>query len=484
MSAGQVLLIENDEVDAASIQASLTELGASTTRVRGGTEGLQYLQRSRPDMIIIADDLPTISGYVICKQIKQNKQLRDIPVALVSKNPAAEKMFAHHARYSTRAEDYLFKPLETDHLRDLLQSHGMETLQAFVVEDELLVESLDIGFDDFDLDGALSEGMEQVDIEMMDNIEVGDDVEMMDNIEVGDDVEMMDSIEVGDDVEMMDSIEVGDDVEMMDSIEVGDSVDVIAPGEMEMFDGLEEMSLEEVPDEEFSVLPDFGEIEISSEEPELVEAPVKKSPFSSLPEDEHILDVITAGLEFGEEESSTMILSPDAEQKQKIRSLEQEIGKLKRGEQERESLRARLREAERERNALRDVEATHLQTIRRLQEECDTLHDIEATQQEAIERLQDEREDLQKRLDRIARKMRGQQDSGARVAELEHEVHGLTVQLDFARDEHEQKADELKAIHRSELEGLLARLQRFEQGFDSLRSTLTQQLQVIEKIQA
>ncbi len=73
----------------------------------GGREGLRLANSRLPDLILLDVELPDISGYEVCRELKQNPETRGIPVIFVtSHNSAQHEVTALEAG----AVDFIIKP--------------------------------------------------------------------------------------------------------------------------------------------------------------------------------------------------------------------------------------------------------------------------------------------------------------------------------------------------------------------------------------
>ena len=74
----------------------------------GATAGIDNAKGSPPDLILLAAELPGMSGYSVCNRIKKNKKLKEVPVLIISTGETPDT-FEQHQSHRTPADDYLLK---------------------------------------------------------------------------------------------------------------------------------------------------------------------------------------------------------------------------------------------------------------------------------------------------------------------------------------------------------------------------------------
>lgn len=80
----RILLIE-DEEDIASLLKLQAELAGYKLHVEvDGINGLRAVERERPDLVILDVMLPGLNGFDVCRRIKNNPELRSIPVIMLT----------------------------------------------------------------------------------------------------------------------------------------------------------------------------------------------------------------------------------------------------------------------------------------------------------------------------------------------------------------------------------------------------------------
>ncbi|MEM7118151.1 MAG: response regulator transcription factor [Chloroflexota bacterium] len=108
-----ILVIDDDELVSRTLQRTLKHYGYQVMSAHSGTEGLQLARRHRPDLFILDIMMPGLSGYDVCRQIRGDPLLRDLPVLfLTAKAKDEDKIEGFRAG----ADDYLSKPFNMEEL--------------------------------------------------------------------------------------------------------------------------------------------------------------------------------------------------------------------------------------------------------------------------------------------------------------------------------------------------------------------------------
>lgn len=79
-----VLIVEDNELNMKLFHDLLDAHGYRTLQTRDGMEALEIARSERPDLILMDIQLPEISGLEITKWIKEDDNLRHIPVIAVT----------------------------------------------------------------------------------------------------------------------------------------------------------------------------------------------------------------------------------------------------------------------------------------------------------------------------------------------------------------------------------------------------------------
>jgi DNA-binding response OmpR family regulator len=85
-----VLLIEDNPASIKFITVHLNKHGYRTVVAENGFTGLQKAREIRPDLILLDIMLPDLDGHKLCRMIKFNRALKEIPVAMFTSRDTDE----------------------------------------------------------------------------------------------------------------------------------------------------------------------------------------------------------------------------------------------------------------------------------------------------------------------------------------------------------------------------------------------------------
>ena len=79
-----VLIVEDNELNMKLFHDLLDAYGYLTVQTRNGLDALTLARVHRPDLILMDIQLPEVSGLEVTKWLKEDEELRDIPVVAVT----------------------------------------------------------------------------------------------------------------------------------------------------------------------------------------------------------------------------------------------------------------------------------------------------------------------------------------------------------------------------------------------------------------
>jgi len=129
-----VLIVEDSPTQAEHLKYLLEEEGYTVTTAKNGREALTAAHAQRPTIIISDIMMPEMDGYALCKAIKSNDKVKDIPVILVtdlnSPRDVVMGLQCHADNFITKPYDQQFllaritQSLANKELRSVIAAEG------------------------------------------------------------------------------------------------------------------------------------------------------------------------------------------------------------------------------------------------------------------------------------------------------------------------------------------------------------------------
>ena len=130
MSAGRVLIVDDDPPIRTLVAEFLTRSGYSVDEAADGLEGLQAFYRVSPDLVILDVAMPELDGWQVLQRIRE---VSDVPVLmLTAKTAETDKVRG----LRTGADDYLTKPFGRQELLARVDALFRRTRKAGKAEDK------------------------------------------------------------------------------------------------------------------------------------------------------------------------------------------------------------------------------------------------------------------------------------------------------------------------------------------------------------
>jgi len=132
VSAPKILVVDDTPQNVKLLADLLTVKGYTVVTAASGPEALKQLDAERPDLVLLDVVMPGMSGYEVCRKIRENPATQILPVVMAtSLDPAQERVKGIEAG----ADDFLSKPINQPELlarvRSLLRIKEMyDTIQG------------------------------------------------------------------------------------------------------------------------------------------------------------------------------------------------------------------------------------------------------------------------------------------------------------------------------------------------------------------
>jgi DNA-binding response OmpR family regulator len=103
----KILIVDDDPVNLEFFQLMLSKLGFTVEEANDGLDALERLKKFRPDLILLDNIMPRMSGWELTKTLKQDAKFIDIPIIMFS---ALDDVKDKLAGFELGVDDYITKP--------------------------------------------------------------------------------------------------------------------------------------------------------------------------------------------------------------------------------------------------------------------------------------------------------------------------------------------------------------------------------------
>ena len=104
---GTILVVDDLPQNVRLLEAVLTPRGFRVVTAASGPEALDRLREESPDLVLLDILMPGMTGYEVCRRIREEPSTRFLPVVMITASGDQEKVNALEAG----ADDFITKPL-------------------------------------------------------------------------------------------------------------------------------------------------------------------------------------------------------------------------------------------------------------------------------------------------------------------------------------------------------------------------------------
>lgn len=103
------IVVADDEPDVLFMTAFTLRMlgGYEVIEARNGQEALELAVTHRPDLLVLDVQMPRMTGYEVCKHVRQHETIGDTPVILLSAKGQSSEIAEGH---TVGASLYMLKP--------------------------------------------------------------------------------------------------------------------------------------------------------------------------------------------------------------------------------------------------------------------------------------------------------------------------------------------------------------------------------------
>jgi len=103
----KLLIVDDETINLDLFDVMLSKLGFTVEKAKDGIEGLEKVKRFFPDLILLDNIMPRMSGWELTKILKSDAKFRDIPIVMFS---ALDDVKDKVEGFELGIDDYITKP--------------------------------------------------------------------------------------------------------------------------------------------------------------------------------------------------------------------------------------------------------------------------------------------------------------------------------------------------------------------------------------
>ena len=103
----KILIVDDEELNLDFFELMLSKLGFIVEKARDGIEALEKAKRFLPDLILLDNIMPRMSGWELTKKLKSDVRFSNIPIIMLS---ALDDIKDKIEGYELGIDDYITKP--------------------------------------------------------------------------------------------------------------------------------------------------------------------------------------------------------------------------------------------------------------------------------------------------------------------------------------------------------------------------------------
>jgi two-component system alkaline phosphatase synthesis response regulator PhoP len=103
-----VLVVDDDQQNLELVQVYLEDIECETLAARDGLEALEIVAAKKPDLILLDVMMPKMSGFEVCRRLKEDPGTSNIPIIMVT---ALNEFGDIERGIDSGTDDFVSKPI-------------------------------------------------------------------------------------------------------------------------------------------------------------------------------------------------------------------------------------------------------------------------------------------------------------------------------------------------------------------------------------
>ena len=116
----KILVVDDEDLTTELAKTFLEKHGFEVVIASDGDEGLNMAESENPDLILLDVMLPTMDGFVVCKELKENEKFKGTPILMFTAKGLSSDIEKGEA---CGADEYIVKPFSGKALVATIRKH-------------------------------------------------------------------------------------------------------------------------------------------------------------------------------------------------------------------------------------------------------------------------------------------------------------------------------------------------------------------------
>ena len=113
MDGINILLVEDDDNVALTVERCLRRENYKVTLAASGSQALEIVKSQAPDLILLDVTMPGMDGYEVCREIRSDSSIERVPIIFLTARTRDEDRISG---FQAGADDYINKPFNLEEL--------------------------------------------------------------------------------------------------------------------------------------------------------------------------------------------------------------------------------------------------------------------------------------------------------------------------------------------------------------------------------